>query len=131
MLWIAAISACLGAIVLWQLAMIAALRLFATKLPFSVAFHIHPRRQHELLAALKGRGKDTFIFIYGFLLLACPLFVGLTAYDYTLNRAAGRPAYGLNDIVGSVVAFVVMIAAGVWTSTSSWNKYYSDSSPHS
>jgi hypothetical protein len=130
MLWIAAIGACLGAIVLWQLAMIAALRLFGTKLPFSVAFHIHPRRQHELLGALKGRRKDTFVFISGFLLLACPLFLGLTAYDYIL-RSADHPAWGLNYIVGSVVAFVVMIAAGVWTSASNWNKYYRVSSPRS
>jgi hypothetical protein len=131
MLWIAALGACLGAIVLWELAMIAALRLFGTKLPFSVAFHIHPRRQHELLAALKGRRKDTFVFISGFLLLACPLFLGLTASDYIVNRSAGHPAYGLNYIVGSVVAFVLMSAAGVWTSASSWNKRYSDSSPRS
>jgi hypothetical protein len=111
MLWIAAIGACLGVIVLWQLAMIAALRLFSTKLPFPVAFHIYPRRQHELLAALEGSRKETFVFISGFLLLACPLFVGLTAYDYIVNRSAGHPAYGLNYIVGSVVVFVAMIAA--------------------
>jgi hypothetical protein len=131
MLWIAAIGACLGAIVLWQLAMIAALRLFGTKLPFSVAFHLHPRRQHELLAALEGRRKDTFVFISGFLLFACPLFVGLTAYDYIVSRSAGHPAYGLNYVVGSVAAFVVMIAAGVWTSASNWNKHCSDSSSRS
>jgi hypothetical protein len=67
MLWIAAIGACLGVIVLWQLAMIAALRLFSTKLPFPVAFHIYPRRQHELLAALEGSRKETFVFHFWFL----------------------------------------------------------------
>jgi hypothetical protein len=131
MLWIAAIAVWLAAIVLWQLAIIAALRLFGTRLPFSVAFHNHPRRQHELLAALKGSSKDTFVFISGFLLLACPLFVGLTAYDYVVNQSAGHPAYGLNYIVGSVVAFAVMITVGVWASASDWNKYHSESSSRS
>jgi hypothetical protein len=131
MLWIAAIGACLAAIVLWQLTMIAALRLFGTRLPFSIAFHIYPRRKHELLAALKRGRKNTFVFISGFLLLACPLFVGLTAYDYIVNRPDGHQAYGLNYIVGSVFAFLVMVAAGVWSSASNWNEYYSDSSPRS
>ena len=131
MLWIAAISTCLGAIVLWQLAVIAALRLFDVKLPFSVAIRIYPRRQRELLAALKGKRKDTFVFISGFLLLACPLFVGLTAYNYIFDSSAGHPTHGLSYYVGSVVAFMVIIACGIWTSANDWNKYCHGSSPQS
>ena len=56
-------------------------------------------------------------------MLACPLFVGFTSYDYVFKRFAGSPTYGLNYIVGSVVVFAVMIACGVWTSVSNWNKY--------
>lgn len=122
MLWIAAISACLGAIVVWQFAMIAALRVLGMKIPFSVAFHIYSRRQKELLDALRGRGKDTFVLVSGILLFAFPLFVGLTAYDYIVDRSAGPINYDLNHIVGSAVVFVVMVACGIRTSTTDWNK---------
>ena len=122
MLWIAAISACLGAIVVWQFAVIAALRVFAMKIPFSVAFHIYPRRQKELLDTLTGRGKDTFLIVSGFLLFAFPLFVGLTAYEYSVDRSAGPINYGLNHIVGSAVVFVLMVGCGIWTSTTDWYK---------
>ena len=96
MLWIVAIGACLATIILWQLTMIASLRIFGIRVPFSVAFHIYPRRQHELFDALKKKRKDTFVLISGFLLFACPLFVGLTAYDYILDRSDGHITSGLN-----------------------------------
>lgn len=117
MVWIAAISACLGAIVVWQFAVIAALRAFGITIPFTVAFHIYPRRQKQLLDALRGRGKDTFVLVSGILLLAFPLFAGLAAYDYIIDRSAGPISYGLNRIVGLAVVFGVMVACGIWTST--------------
>jgi hypothetical protein len=49
MVSIAAISAFIGAIVVWQLAVVAVLRLFDIKLPFRLAFYVYPRREHELL----------------------------------------------------------------------------------
>jgi hypothetical protein len=63
------------------------------------------------------------VFISGVLLFACPLFVGLTAHDYILDRPTIRLAH---YIVGSAVVFAVMIACGIWTSSSSWNKYSRD-----
>ena len=53
MLWVAAIGAWLETIVLWRLTVIAALRIFGIKVPFPVAFHTYPRKQCELLDALK------------------------------------------------------------------------------
>jgi hypothetical protein len=137
MVWIAAIGAFLGAVVVWQLALIAVLRLFNVTLPLSLAFHVSPRREHELLAALNGKRKDTFVFISGFLMFACPLFVGLTTYDFVMDRYAGHatlllnPTNSLSYIVGSAVLFALMIACGIWSSTSSWNKYRPDASPRS
>jgi hypothetical protein len=119
MLWIAAIGACLGAIVLWDLAVIAALRFFGIELPFSVVFRVYPRREHELLAALKGNLKETYVFISGFLLFACPLFLGLTLFDYI---AGGPLPHGPNYIVGSILVFALMITCGVLASVSNWNK---------
>ena len=118
MLWIAAFSAGLGAIVIWEFAVIAALRGLGMKIPFAVTFHIYPRRQKELLDALKGRRKDTFVLVSGILLMAFPLLVGVIACDYVIDRSAGL----LKDIVGSAVGFVVMVACGIWTSTTDWNK---------
>lgn len=129
MLWVAAIGGCLTVIVLWQLATIAALRLFGIALPFSVAFHIHPRRERELLAFLKGRSKDTFVLISGLLLLACPLFAGLAVYDYIFDLPVDHPANRLDYIVGMAVVFGVMAACGIWTSSSSWDKTFRDRSP--
>jgi hypothetical protein len=128
MLWLAAIGGCLGAIILWQLAVVAALRLFGMELPFSLAFRTHPQRENVLLAAFAGSRKDTFILISGFLLFACPWFLGLTVFDFIVKRSAGYPSYGLNYIVGSIVVLLLMIVCGIWTSASSWNKYYNDPS---
>jgi hypothetical protein len=119
MLWIAAIGACLGTIILWDLAVVAALRLFGIMMPFSVAFRIYPRREHELFAALKGNPKATYVFISGFLLFACPLFAGLTLFDYVAHGAA---PHGPNYIVGSILVFALTIACGVLASVSNWNK---------
>jgi len=113
MLWVAAISACLGAIVAWQFAVIASLRVLGISIPFSVAFHIYPRRQKELLDALGRRGKDAFVLVSGILLLAFPLFVGINVYDYIIDRSVGQVTYGLDHIVGSAVAFLLMVACGI------------------
>jgi len=131
MLWLAAIGGFLGAIILWQLAAVAALRLLGIELPFSLAFHIHPRREHDLLAAFAGKRKDTFVLIAGFLFFACPLFLGLTVFDFIVKRSAGYPSYDLSYIVGSIVVLLVTIVGGIWTSASSWNKYYNDPSSRS
>lgn len=130
--WVAAIGAWLGTIVLWQLTVIAALRIFGIKVPFPVAFHIYPREQYELLDALNRRSKDTFVFISGVLLLAGPWFVGLIACDYIVGRSAGHLRnYGLDHIIGSAVVFVLMIWCGISTSASEWNKSSGNSSPRS
>jgi len=134
MVWVAVISGCLGAVVLWELAVIVGLRLFDIKLPLSIAIHIYPRRQREMFAGLKEKGEDTFVFISGVLLWACPLFIGVTAYDLIFSifdPSGSHPAHALDRIVGSIVVFMFMIACGIWTASREWNKYFHDSSPRS
>jgi hypothetical protein len=80
--WIAAIGAFLSAVVLWNVAMVAALRPFGIKLPSGFPFHFYTRQRRELLAALQGRPKGTYILVSGFLLFACPLFLGFVFYDF-------------------------------------------------
>jgi hypothetical protein len=119
---IAAVGVFLGAVVLWNLAMIAAVRFFRINLPFSLTFHFYKRKEPELLKALKGRSINTYVVISGFLLFACPLFAGLTAYDYVVHRSVDHSTYGLNYVVGSVVSLVLLGIGGVWISISNWQK---------
>lgn len=129
MLWVAAIGACLTIFVVWQLATIAALRLFGIYLPFSVAFRIYPRRERELLTLLKGSSKEKFIFISGFLLSACPFFAGLAVYDYVFDHSGAHSANDLDYIVGMAVVFALMVGCGIWSSSSRWDKHFRDCAP--
>jgi len=106
--WVAAIGAGIGAIVVWELAVIAVLRLFHVNVPFSLVVHIHPRREHELLAALGRRRKHTFVFISGFLMFACPFLVGLAAGDYVIDGFPSHSTHGFNHDAGSVSPQVVI-----------------------
>jgi len=119
---IVAVGAFLGVAVFWNLAMVSALRFFRINLPFSLPFHFYRRREPELLVALEGRSINTYVFISGLLLFACPLFAGLTAYDYVIRRSVEHSTYGLNYIVGSVASFVLLGIGGAWISISDWQK---------
>jgi hypothetical protein len=118
-LWIAAIGAFLSGAVLWDLAMVAALRSFRIKLPFSLPFHFYTRLERDLLAALKGRPLGAYVLISGFLLFACPLFVGFTAYDYIVRRYVDHSTFGLDYVVGSCVICAI---TGVWVGVTNWKK---------
>jgi hypothetical protein len=122
LLGIAAVGAFLGAVVLWDLAVVAALRFFGIKLLFSTPFHFYSRKERELLAALQGRPKNTYVLISGFLLIACRLFAGATAFDYVVRRYVDHSTFGLNYVVGSVVLFVILTIGGVWINVRHWSK---------
>jgi len=112
---IAAVSVFLGVVVFWNLAVVAALRAFGINLPFSLPFRFFERKKGpEVLKALKGRSINTYVAISGLLLFACPLFVGLTAYDYIVRRFLEHSTYGLNYVAGSLVSFVLLGIGGVW-----------------
>jgi hypothetical protein len=120
---IAAVSVFLGVVVFWNLAVVAALRAFGINLPFSLPFRFFERKKGpEVLKALKGRSINTYVAISGLLLFACPLFVGLTAYDYIVRRFLEHSTYGLNYVAGSLVSFVLLGIGGVWISIGNWQK---------
>jgi hypothetical protein len=123
LLGLAAVGAFLGVMVLWDLAVIAMLRVLSIKLSFSTPFHFYRRKERELIAALKGRPKDTYILISGFWLFACPLFAGSTAVDYIVRRYIDHSTFGFGYVTGSVVFFILLAIGGVWISASDWRKF--------
>jgi hypothetical protein len=102
---------------LWQVVAIAILRLFGISLPFSFAVHFYARRERELAVALDGRSLETYVLVAGFLLLACPIWVGLITFDYLSAHYIYHLPYQLRQFVGSVVGLAV---CGVWVGLSSW-----------
>jgi hypothetical protein len=112
----------LGAAVFWNLAMIFVLRFFRIDLPFSLPFRFHRRKEPELLVALKGRSINTYVVVSGLLLFACPLFAGLTAYEYVVRQSVEHSTYGLTSILESVASLVSLAIAGAWISIRNWQK---------
>jgi hypothetical protein len=111
LLWIAAFAGVwVGVTVLWDLAMVATLRFFDIKLPFAFSIHFYPGRERKLLAALKGRNKNTHVLVSGFLFFAFPMFVGFASYQYILKRYTDRWAFGLG-YVGGLTLFLVICAS--------------------
>jgi hypothetical protein len=102
--------------------MVAVLRSFRIKLPFSLPFHFRKRNEPELLKALKGRSVNTYVGVSGLLLFAATLFAGITAYDYLVRCYIEHPTYGLKCVLGSTVSLVLLGIAGVRISISHWQK---------
>jgi hypothetical protein len=119
---IVAVGVLLGAVFLCNLAVVAGLRAFGLGVPFPLPFHVFKRKEPELLEALKGRTINTYVLISGLLLFACPLFAGVTAYDYVVRRYIEHSVYTLNNLAESVVLLAVLVIAGVWISLSHWQK---------
>jgi hypothetical protein len=108
-----------GVAILWTWAMVAALRLFSIRLPFSFPFHFYTHRERELRAVLKGRSLGTYVLISGFLLFACPFWAGWTAYDLLCDRYIWPSTYSVNRFTGTILLFAV---AGAWHGVSDWKK---------
>lgn len=106
-------------VVLWQLVMIAILRLFGVSLPFSFAVHYYIRRERELNTALQGSSAEKYILVSGFFLFACPMLAAITTFDCVSDRYISHSPYNWAGFVGSVVIFAV---AGVWLGISQWKK---------
>jgi len=119
---IAAVVLFLGTAVFWDLATVFVLRFFRIHLPFSLPFRFYKRQEPKLLVALKGRSINAYVVISGLLLFACPLFAGLTAYDYVVRHSIEHSTYGLASILGSVAWLVLLGIAGVWISIRNWQK---------
>ncbi len=119
LLWAVAIGAFLAAWSLWDLAMVAALRVFSIRLPISFAFLFWTRRERELHAALKEISKIKYVIISGFLLFACPLFAGFTAYDFFIDRYF-RPS--IHDVWTFMANILVWAIVGIGFGLSEWKK---------
>ena len=119
---ITAVGVFLGVVVFWNLAVVAVLRCFRIRLPFSLPLHFFKRKHPELLRALEGRPVNRYVIISGLLMSACPLFAALTAYDYVVRRWMEHSPYGLNYILGSVASLVLLGICGVRISIGHWQK---------
>jgi hypothetical protein len=103
--------------VLCNLACISILRTFGVEIPFSFPFHFSERRERDLIASLQGRSKGTCIFVSGFLLFACPMFLGLIAYDRLLPIRSSSGYY-----VGTAVVLLILLIGGVSFGNRIWKK---------
>jgi hypothetical protein len=118
----AAVGAFVGAAISWNVATVAALRILSFDLSFSIPFQFYRRKVPEVLNALEGRTINTYVVVSGLLLFACPLFAGLSAYDYVVRRYVQHSTYGLKGILAAVASLVVLVILGVWVSIGYWQK---------
>ena len=114
---ITAVFGFIAVFVLCNLACIWMLRPFGVAIPFSFPVHFGERRERDLVTSLEGRSKGTYIFVSGFLLFACPMFLGLIAYDRLLPVPASIGYY-----VGSAVVFLALVMGGVSFGNRIWRK---------
>ena len=113
---IAAVGVLLGVIALWNFGAVAVLRSLGFRLAFSVPFRFYPRKRRELLQALQGESRNTFVFISGFLFFAFPFLAGTEAYHYVLSRYIDHKTHGASSVTGFVLSFLVVAIAGTWFS---------------
>ncbi|MFZ0518538.1 MAG: hypothetical protein WCD77_06870 [Acidobacteriaceae bacterium] len=115
-----AAGAFLASSILWNLAMVAALRFFRIDLPFSLPFRLFRHKQPDLLHAIQGKSINEYVGISGLLLFACPLLAGLTAYDAVARRFIEHPTYGIKDVALSVAWLVLLALCGIWIGIRHW-----------
>ncbi len=115
-----AIGAYLGGTILWSLLAIACLRAFDIRLPLSLAVPFRKRNAPEILEALSERSINVYVCISGLLLFACPLFAGLTAFDYITRRYIEHSSYSASQLVFSGLFLMSLGIGGVWKATNEW-----------
>ncbi|HKC00630.1 MAG TPA: hypothetical protein VKD23_17745 [Terriglobales bacterium] len=116
-IWVAAMGAFIGVMLLWDFAVLLVFGLFGMKVPLP----LHFRRRQETNAALQRLGKFRYVLISGVLLFGLPIGFGLETYDYIVDKYLTRSFHGV--ILGHlwwtlVAATIVGVAYGVWT----WKK---------
>ncbi|MHB1674092.1 MAG: hypothetical protein ACYCSP_07565 [Acidobacteriaceae bacterium] len=116
----AAVAAFVASSILWNLAIIAALRLFRIDLPFSLPFRLFLHKEPDLLQSIHGRSINEYVVISGVLLFACPLLAGMAAYDAVIRRFIEHSIYGMKDVAVCVAWFALVGLCGVWTSVRHW-----------
>jgi len=104
-------------IMLCNLTCIFMLRAVGVALPFSFLFHFNEQRERDLITSLQGRSRRTYIFVSGFLLFTCPVFLGMLAYDRLAPIQPNRGYY-----VGSAFFLLVLVIVGTSIGNRIWNK---------
>lgn len=116
----AAVGVFLAGSILWNLAMVVALRLFRIDVSYSLPFRLFRRKEPDLLQAIHGRSINEYVVISGLLLFACPLLAGMTAYDFVVRRFIEHATYGMQDAALSLAWFALLGLCGVWSSIRHW-----------
>lgn len=106
--------------ILWNLAMVATLRLFRIDLPFTLPFRRFRRKKPDLLQAMDGTSINKYVAISGLLLFACPLLAGIVAYDAVVRRFVEHSTYGMKDFTLALAWFALLGLCGVWISLKNW-----------
>lgn len=116
----AAVGAFLAGSILWNLAMVAALRLLRINLSYTLPFRLFRRKEPDLLQAIHGKSINEYVVISGLLLFACPLLAGITAYDFVARRFMEHSTYGMKDGALSLAWFALLGLCGLWSSLRQW-----------
>jgi hypothetical protein len=119
-----AAAACIfaGTAVLWNVATIAVLRLAGIEVSFSLPFHLFRRKVPAILDSLRGRTINSYVVISGLLLFACPLFVGLSAYEYVVRHYLEHSTYSVKYALASAASLALLGILGVRVSISQWQR---------
>jgi hypothetical protein len=118
----AAVCAFVGAVISWNVATVAVFRILGINLSCSLPFHFFRRKAPEVLNALRGRTINTYVFVSGLLLFACPLLAGASAYDYVVHRYIRHSPYGLEYVLTSLGWVILLVILGVRVSIGQWQK---------
>ena len=109
--------------ILCNLICIFMLRAVGVALPFSFLFHFNEQRERDLITSLQGRSRRTYIFVSGFLLFTCPLFLGMLAYDRLAPIQSNMDYVGTaNYVVGTAIFLLVLAMVGVSLGKRIWKK---------
>jgi len=100
------------------------LRAVGVVLPLSFLFHFNEQRERDLITSLQGRSKRAYIFVSGFLLFTCPLFLGTLAYDRLARIQSNMDYYvgTANYVVGPAIFLLVLAWGGVSLGNRIWRK---------
>jgi len=117
-----AAAAFVGAAISWNMATVAVLRRLGINLSFWLPFRLYRRQPPEVLNALRGRTINAYVAVSGLLLFACPLFAGLSAYDYVVRRYLQHSPYYMKYVLASIAWLLLLVIVGVWVSLGDWQK---------
>jgi hypothetical protein len=111
------VAVCATVCVLWNLLMIAGLRLFGIHVPIRLG----KRRGVGTQPAFLGLGKYGYVFVKGVLLFGWGLFVGITASDCLSQEYFGTAAHK-STLINTTLALLIFSVCGVFFGVYDWNR---------